>query len=80
MKAKILELMEITFNVDLTDKDPGDCSPESMPEWDSVSFLNLVAILEEEYRLSFTISEIGEMAAGGAAVYEVVKRKAGGGD
>ncbi|EKD92660.1 MAG: hypothetical protein ACD_28C00370G0002 [uncultured bacterium] len=38
-----------------------DTSPQTLSEWDSISHLNLILVLEEEFGLKFSDEQIVEM-------------------
>ncbi len=38
-----------------------DCSPATLPQWDSLAHLNLIMSLEQEFNVKFTIKEIVEL-------------------
>ena len=38
-----------------------DLSPTTVKTWDSLKHMNLVAALEEEFEVMFTVEEIGKM-------------------
>jgi acyl carrier protein len=52
-----------TFGVGSDSFSP-DTVPESVPNWDSVGHMNLVAGLETEFGLQFEVDEIMEMSSG----------------
>ena len=57
MKDKIINIMKEEFNEEIDE----NFSKFSTDEWDSFKHLSLVSRLEEEFNISFTPDEIGEM-------------------
>lgn len=49
-------------------------NPETMPQWDSLGHINLVAAIEAAFEVHFTLDEIPEMTSV-AAIQEILKRK-----
>lgn len=40
-----------------------DMSPDSLPTWDSLGHIRLIAALEDEFQFSFTLEEIESMTS-----------------
>jgi acyl carrier protein len=51
-----------------------DCSSLTIPQWDSIGHLNLIAALEAHFNTSFTVDEILEMRSV-AAIRTVLESK-----
>ncbi len=49
-----------------------EATPETVPNWDSVGHMNLVAQLETEFGLQFEVDDIMEMSSA-AKVVEILK-------
>ena len=60
MENRIKEIMSVVFETDLSMIDDS-ASPETIENWDSLKHMNLVAILEEEFNITFSDDEILEM-------------------
>ena len=75
MEEKIIHLMEIAFDIQLKEKNISECAPETIKNWDSLTFLNFLTLLEESFNVSFILDEIAEMSAGGNIIMSILKRK-----
>lgn len=60
MKEQIKNIMCIVFE-ESPQNLQDDSSPDSLEKWDSLSHMNLVTALEEEFNVKFTDEEISEM-------------------
>ena len=74
---KIIRITGIAFDKDMSGMIVADCVPEKIEGWDSLGFLNLVNLFEEEFCISFDLEDIAEMAEGGDAMLKIVKRVSG---
>lgn len=57
MEEKVLEIMSKTFNIDislLSDK----TSKKDLSQWDSMSHLNLIVDIENDFNINFSNEEI----------------------
>ena len=73
MKNKLLQILASSIDVDsniLTD----ESSPDNTPEWDSFAHLNMVAAIEQEYKISLTLDEVISMQTL-PKIVEVVSKK-----
>lgn len=61
VEQTIKELMAVILNVDASKIDDGT-SMDNTPGWDSANHINLVLALEEEFSISFEVSEFELMA------------------
>jgi len=77
MEDVIIEQMSLAFGQDLSGQTLADCTPGAISGWDSMSFLNLVVLLEEAFKVTIEIDDIPKMAVGGEAIAEVIKEKIG---
>jgi len=77
MEERIIKILGLAFNKDLSDAKVADCVPDKIEGWDSLAYLNLVTLLEEEFSVSFELADIAEMAEGGEALLKVVKKVTG---
>jgi acyl carrier protein len=60
MENKIKEIMSVVFETDLSMID--DCSSiETIEKWDSLTHMILIAVLEEEFNITFSDDEILDM-------------------
>jgi len=75
---KIIKVIGIAFDKDMRDMSIADCKPEKIEGWDSLGFLNLINLFEDEFNISFDLEDIAGMADGGDTMLKVLK-KAGGG-
>lgn len=60
MEIKLKEIMSQVFNV-TEDAIDSLSSPDTIESWDSLSHMNLVTALEEEYNIRLTYEQISEM-------------------
>lgn len=66
MEEKVLEILKEVFELDTVDE---TCSQKTCEAWDSMGQLNLVAELEDAFKISLEPEEIGEMKC----YYDIVK-------
>ena len=71
---KIKEIMSSVFNVDINTINDGS-SPETIETWDSMQHMNLIVALEEEFGITFTDDQIGEMLDFKSTVDAVLQNK-----
>lgn len=57
MEDKIIEVMSAVFGIPISEID-SESSPNTIESWDSLSHMNLVIALEEEFDIQFTDEEI----------------------
>ena len=62
VEQTIKDLMAIVLNVDAATIDEGT-SMDNTPGWDSANHINLVLALEEEFSVSFEVSEFELMTS-----------------
>ena len=60
MENKIKKVMSLVFKVDLNDINH-EFSPNSIDNWDSLSHMNLIVALEEEFNIEFETEEISKL-------------------
>ncbi len=60
MEEHVKQLMADILNVDL-DVIDGSTSKDNTASWDSLSHINLIVALEQEFQVSFDVSEIESM-------------------
>lgn len=60
MENRIKEIMSVVLETDLSMIDE-DASPETIENWDSLKHMNLIAALEEEFKITFSDDEILDM-------------------
>lgn len=65
--AEVFEMNKDLINNNITQKDT--------PEWDSLSHLNLIVEIEEEFSVSFTPEKIGSMISMELIIHELKKSK-----
>jgi len=73
VEQTIRDLMAIVLNMDAAKIDDGT-SMDNTPGWDSANHINLVLALEEEFSISFEVSEF-EMMTTYFDVVQVVSAK-----
>lgn len=62
VEQTIKEVMAIVLNID-AQKIDDDTSMDNTPGWDSANHINLVVALEEEFSLSFEVTELEMMVS-----------------
>lgn len=62
VEQTVKELMSIVLNIDATKIDDGTAM-DNTPGWDSANQINLVLALEEEFSISFEVSEFELMTS-----------------
>lgn len=62
MELQIKQIMSDVLDVESTRVD-ASTNQENTPNWDSMSQINLVIALEQEFGVSFTPSEIGSLVS-----------------
>ena len=62
IEQTIKDLMAIVLNIDASKIDDGT-SMDNTPGWDSANHINLVLALEEEFSISFEVSEFESMVS-----------------
>jgi len=73
----IIQIIGITFNTETKNKSIADCIPERIEGWDSLSFLNLVTLFEEEFNISFDMEDISAMSVGGEEMLRIIIKLTG---
>jgi acyl carrier protein len=62
LEEQIKQVMADVLNLDLAAVD-GTTSKDSTASWDSLSHINLIVALEQEFQVSFDVSEIESMTS-----------------
>jgi len=73
VEQSIKELMSIILNIDAAQIDDST-SMDNTPGWDSANHINLVLALEEEFSISFEVSEF-ELMVSFFDIVQVVEAK-----
>lgn len=60
MKDRLKQIMATVFEVPV-EQVTDDCSPETIKEWDSLKYMNLVLTLEQEFSVQFTDEQMASM-------------------
>jgi acyl carrier protein len=60
MHDQIKQIMSVIFDVPI-DQITDESSPSTIDTWDSLNHMSLVTSLEEEFNVSFSDEEIGDM-------------------
>ena len=76
-EEKIIQIIGIAFNKDTTNMTIADCIPEQIDGWDSLGFLNLINLFEEELCISFDMEDISVMSAGGEDMMKIITKLTG---
>ena len=74
MEERIIKTIGLAFNQDLSALSINDCVPGNIEGWDSMGFLNLLVLLEEEFDVSFDFDDITEMSSGGDSLLNTIKK------
>jgi acyl carrier protein len=73
MENKIKEIMSVVFETELSMID--DCSSiETIKNWDSLKHMMLIAVLEEEFKITFADDEILDMLSY-SSILTILKNK-----
>jgi len=67
--------MGLAFGQDLSERSLAECTPETVRGWDSLAFLNLIALLEEVFGVEMGIEDIAKMTESGSAIKETIEEK-----
>ena len=59
MEEKIKQILKDIFSKEITD----DFRQENEDNWDSLTHLDIIVALEDEFKTSFTPEEIGDMTS-----------------
>ncbi len=73
MDPKLLKIFQETFN-NLELEISEDTSAADISEWDSFNHLSLIMAIEDEFSISFTTEEIGQMGRVGDLVNLIQKK------
>lgn len=73
VEQTIKDLMAMVLNIDAAKIDD-DTSMDNTPGWDSVNHINLIVALEEEFSISFEVSEF-ELMISFFEIVQVVNAK-----
>ncbi len=73
MEEQVRQVMGDVLNLDPGSID-GSTSKDSTASWDSLSHINLIVALEQEFQVSFDVSEIESML-GYSDILETLERK-----
>ena len=73
MEEQVRQVMADILNLDMDSID-GSTSKDSTASWDSLSHINLVVALEQEFQVSFDVSEI-ELMLSYLDIVEALQRK-----
>ena len=73
MEEQVKQLMADILNVDQHSID-GSTSKDSTASWDSLSHINLMVAIEQEFQVSFDVSEIESMLSY-SDIVETLERK-----
>ncbi len=65
--ADILGIDETTIN--------NESSPDNVEEWDSLKHMNIIIAIEEEFNLTFSDEEIGDMLNVQLIIYTLNEKK-----
>lgn len=74
IEREIIALMEKAFNIDIN-TNIDNCTPEMIEGWDSITYLDLILLLEEHFKVMFDPEEMLEMVSGGRNILNAIRRK-----
>ena len=77
MNQNILERLESIFQdvLDLPDlKLTQNLSAKDVPEWDSIAHISILAAIQDEFKIKFSVDDIGSLKNVGDLV-ELIERK-----
>ena len=66
--------MQIIFNENLSLFPMDDITPEKLPQWDSLTHLNLVTSLEQTFRIEFELDDITTMMEGLPSTLRILEK------
>ena len=75
MEKRVVNVVKLAFNLDTSDLNISKCVPSSIDGWDSLGYLNLITLLEEEFNTSFNLEEIASMTNGGEDMLKVIEMR-----
>lgn len=71
--TKLVDIIEKVTNNSFKGIESANINPDHVSEWDSLSHLNLIMILEEEYGVDILPDEIIDMFKGYNYIIEILK-------
>ena len=74
LRSKIAEVMAVVFNIPIAEL-PGNCSYGVFDRWDSITHMNLIVALEDEFNIIFSDDEVIDLLDIDL-ICEVIKTKA----
>ncbi|MFV0520083.1 MAG: hypothetical protein ACK5LY_07385 [Lachnospirales bacterium] len=75
MNNKILDLIEIALEKDLETRDLKFCNSKNIDNWDSLSIMNLVVLLEENFNITLTDEDINQIMQSGENIPSIVEKR-----
>ena len=75
MEAKFIELFKETLEIEDREINKSDKFRE-YPEWDSLAFLSVIAMIDEEYDIVIEGNDFKQLITVGELIDEIGKRKA----
>jgi acyl carrier protein len=75
METKFIELFKETLEIEDREINKSDKFRE-YPEWDSLAFLSVIAMIDEEYDIVIEGNDFKQLITVGELIDEIVKRKA----
>jgi acyl carrier protein len=70
---KIVSIIENGVNADLEGVDTSYINPHNILNWDSLTHLNLIMMIEEEFEICLSPDEIIEMFEGYDSIVKILK-------
>lgn len=70
---KVINLIEKVTNTDLKDMDVSQINPDNISEWDSLTHLQLIMLIEEEFNIEISPDQIVEMFKGYDSIEKILK-------
>lgn len=71
---KIIFILEKVLNQDLQNYKVEDINPDNISSWDSLSHLQIIASLEDEFNIDIAPEDIVKMNAGLSIIIGILKR------
>lgn len=75
MEAKVLDLIGKAMNISTKDLEISKCNSNELEEWDSLNILNLIVLIEEEFKIELDEDEAISIMDGGIKIIEVIQNK-----
>lgn len=74
MVEKVMRVLEIVLNQNLSELTHDKIVPDNIHNWDSLTHLSLITALEDEFDIDISIDDISEMNGGFNNIIDILKR------